>query len=511
MFEAVSLSAPSVLPANVRAWASALAAVANVSFEFALLTLLSAMSAAVSGSKQVRRPDGGIEPLSLIVFGVAPPAYGKTRLFTRAYAAHLAEDADRLLHYMAACEVVDDKEESKGARQRHARSPRLRSVLLQDVSRYGLVEELQGVGESVALATHEGNIVLRSNLFQNDGLEMATSLWDGGNSLRIRRGRERILVAIGATMPMLVLVQRDILDNYLNGHGKHAKGIGFLDRALFVNAAPGGWGYQVMPPVDVDCLAGFDALVREFLQRGHMRASMPFQAGGESMWASSATSLIESAPEVSGETGACQGSVSTDNGGQAGRAIRDEHMLSPEAAEAYLGIAQFSRNRGILVSHMQGAINRSMQQVLRIAGLLQIFDNEREPISAQAIVAANAIVDYCLHQAAELFPQEIRLLKAPPSKPSVFEKQQHRLVEDAQAILRVTTQLLQLRGGHTVALSDVRERCGFYAARFRAALAWLIDAGRVTVEGEHKKETIFIMPQSVFGDQVTLLQSGSKW
>ncbi len=154
MFEAVSLSAPGVLPAKVRAWASALAAVANVSFEFALLTLLSAMSAAVSGSKQVRRPDGGIEALSLIVFGVAPPAYGKTRLFTRAYAAHLAEDADRLLRYMAACEEVDgDEEESKGARHRHARSPRLRSVLLQDVSRYGLVEELQGVGESVAMAT----------------------------------------------------------------------------------------------------------------------------------------------------------------------------------------------------------------------------------------------------------------------------------------------------------------------------------------------------------------------
>ena len=510
MFETVSLSAPGVLPAKVRAWVLALAAVANVSFEFALLTLLSAMSASVSGFKQVRRPDGGVEMLSLIVFGIAPPAYGKTRAFKRAYAMHMEEDAARLVRHMVACEEADEDDGGKGGRGRRDRGPRLRSVLLQDVSRYGLVEELRGVGESVAMATHEGNIVLRSNLFQQDGLEMATSLWDGGNPLRIRRGGGRFLVALGATMPMLVMVQRDIFEAYRKDHGKHALGIGFFDRTLFVNAPLGGGGPQVMPPVDVDCLAEFDVLVREFLQRGHMRAAVPSQNVGESLSVSSAKSLIVGAPEVGGGTGACQASASTDIGGQAGETMRDEHTLSLEAAEAYSGIAQFSRSRGFLVSHLQGAISRSMQQVLRIAGLLQIFDNEDEPISAQAVVAANAIVDFCLHQAAGLFPQEIRLFKVPVTKPSVFEKQQQRLVEDAQAILRVTTQLLQLRGGHTVALADVRERCGFYAARFRAALAWLIDAGKVTVDGEHKKETIFIMPSSVFGDQLPLLQFGGK-
>lgn len=511
MFESTGLSAPGVLPVKVRVWALALAASANVSFEFALLTLLSAMSAAVSGIKHVRRPDGGVEGLSLIVFGLAPPAYGKTRVFTRAYAAHMAEDADRLMRYLAACEEAEDAGGSKGGQDRHAPRPRLRSVLLQDVSRYGLVEELQGLGESVALATHEGNIVLRSNLFQDDGLEMATSLWDGGGSLRIRRGRGRLLVAMGASMPMLVLVQRDIFETYRKNHGRHAKGIGFFDRTLFVNAALGGGGYQIMPPVDIDCLADFDALVRGFLRRANMRESEASQIKGALLSGSSDGVHFDDASEATDGTKERDGTASSKLGEQVGSVMRDELTLTYEAANVYSDIAHSSCNRGFWLSDLQGAIGRSMQQVLRIAGLLQTFDNEDLPVSVQAVVGANAIVDFCLHQAADLFPSDFCQYKAPVVKPSTFEKQQQRLVEDAQSILRITRQLMQLRGEHAVAISDVRERFGFYAARFSAALAWLKDTGQVTVEGKRKREKIVIMPQSVFGNVLPLLQAGPSW
>ena len=51
MLNHVDLRAPGLLPDKVRAWVLALAKLTNVSFEFALMTLLSAMSAALCGLK----------------------------------------------------------------------------------------------------------------------------------------------------------------------------------------------------------------------------------------------------------------------------------------------------------------------------------------------------------------------------------------------------------------------------------------------------------------------------
>lgn len=466
MLNHVDLRAPGLLPDKVRAWVLALAKLTNVSFEFALMTLLSAMSAALCGLKQVRRSDGGVEPLSIFVFGLAPPAYGKTRVFKRAYGAHMQADADRLLNYMRVCEEAEENNDAKGARRRQRRGPRLRSVLLQDVSRYGLVEQLQGVGETISIATHEGNLVLRSNLFERRGLEMATSTWDGGNSLQIRRGQGARLIAVDASMPILVLVQPDIFDDYCTQHGKHAKGVGFFDRTLFVKASSAA-GIADMPSIDLTVLDSFDASARSFLQRGYERVT----------------------------------SVSADasNG-------RDDVILSPQAAEVYAGYVQRSRTPHFIVGHLGGAIDRSMQNVLRIASLLQEFVDEGAPISVQCVDAANSIVTYCLFEAAQVFPPEIRRIELPVSKLSPQEKQQQRLTDDAQEILRVTRELLRTRGGTSAALSDVRERCVIYPLRFRAALAWLTDTGQVTVVGDTKRERICIVADSAFGGELRALQ-----
>lgn len=469
MLNRVDLKAPGLLPDKVRAWVFALAQWANVSFEFALMTLLSAMSAALAGLRQVRRPDGGIEPVTLFVFGLAPPAYGKTRVFKRAFAMHLEEDADRLLHYMHACEESDGDTDENGTRRRGKRGPRLRSVLLQDVSRYGLAEQLHGVGETVAIATHEGNLVLRSNLFQKHGLEMATSTWDGDNAVQVRRGHGARLIAVGSTMPILVLVQPDIFEEFRALHGKHALGVGFFDRTLFIDATLEGVVSPTVPSVNAECLEEFDACARSFLQRARDRATLA-------------------------------SSRSTQG--------RDDLVLSPQAAEAYGSYVQRSRTPNFLIGHLRGAIDRSMQNVLRIAGLLQEFSDEGTPISAQCIDAAHAVVSSCLLEAAQLFPPEIRRIELAVTKLSPQERRRQRLADDAQEILRVTRDLLQLRGGLSVALSEVRERCAIYPMRFRAALAWLTDTGQVTVAGEAKRERISVLPESSFGAELRALQVG---
>ena len=506
MLSRVDLSSPGVLPEKVRAWAFALARLANVSFEFALMTLLSAMSAALCGLKHVCRPDGGIEPLTLIIFGLAPPAYGKTRVFKRAYAAHMQEDAQRLLEYLRACEDSGGGNGESGARGRRDRGPRLRSVLLQDVSRYGLVEQLQGVGETVATATHEGNLVLQSNLFRQDGLEMATSLWDGGNAVQVRRGRGGRLIAMWATMPILVLVQQDIFDEYRSGHGKHARGIGFFDRTLFVSARLQWGATSEVPLVDTSCLEEYDNVARSFLKRAHAKAASVAFDGCE---ASALIGATSSNGDPSAEVRDCAegtfGGALTD-GGQMEFSGSETLVLSPEAAEVYGGYGQRLSTHDFTTAHLQGTIGRRMQNELRIAGLLQGFVDEDAPISAQCIVAAHAIVDYCLSEAAQLFPPEFRRIESRVGKLSPQEKQQQRLIDDAQTILRVCRELQQLRRDLSVALCEVRERCGIYPLRFRAALAWLIDTCRVKVVGEAKRERISVVPESAFGDELHFLQ-----
>ena len=96
MLQQFNLQSPGTIPEPIRKRAITLAIKGGVSFEFALMTLLSGMASAVCGLKVVERPDEGVEPMSLIVFAQAPPAYGKTRLYKQVFKAHQALDVQRL-------------------------------------------------------------------------------------------------------------------------------------------------------------------------------------------------------------------------------------------------------------------------------------------------------------------------------------------------------------------------------------------------------------------------------
>lgn len=517
MYKDVDLKSPGILPEKIRGWALALSQSLSVSFEIALLTLLSAMSSALCGLKVIRRPDGGLESASLIVFALAPPAYGKTRLFKRAFSAHMEEDADRLRAYLRANDELERDAEKRGASARRVRPARLRSVLLQDCSRYGLVEELSGVGESVAMATHEGNLILGSDLFRKNGLEMATSLWDGGNSVQVRRGRGTRLIAMEATMPIMVMVQNNIFDDYLATHGKHAASIGFFDRTLFICAEAGSVPVDVPPAVDDSCLVAFDDQARAYLRRTHVRAVASVNGSLEQVAdGGAADNERDDAPgNVTEEPEISASEITTDlvSHSVAGPDTRLEEMaLSSEAAEVFAGLCHQARNRGVWLAHLQGATSRAMQNVIRMAGLLQAFDDERVPISSQAILAANAIEDYCLGQASMVFPPEFKRIEPAVTKLSTHDKQKRRLDEDGQMILQVAGELMRLRGGQSLALSEVRERCGIYPLRFRAALARLIDAGSVSVVGEGKQERISVLASmSVFGSESSAIRFVRQW
>lgn len=489
MLQQFNLQAPGVLPDPIREWAIALASKSGVSFEFALMTLLSGMSSAVCGLKVVERPDGGIEQTSLIVFAQAPPAYGKTRLFKQVFKAHQAMDVKRLSAYIAAS-LHARKHGGGGSDDNQYVEPRLRLTTLQDTSKFGLLEVIAGIGESVSLATHEGNLILNSNLFRSDGLEMATTLWDGEGTIQTNR-RGKVMIAMNATANMLVMVQADVREAYCKKHGEHARGIGFFSRALFVNAPV--WGNAPFQPVECqeDCLLDYHDRVERFLVRKFARI--------EAASAPSRSSKAEPLVATEDAESATEGYEAAADVTAVDRFSADPEVmvLTPQAANLYFELQREVQANWSGHLYMRDAVGRAMQNVLRIAGNMQAFIDDEAPVSAGVMHAAYLVVDFCLAQFSAVFPPEP--IKFAPIKPirikmSAQQRAAQRLHEDAQAIVEGVSALCQLRKEAEVLLGDVRERLGIYPLRFRAALAALEDEGRVLLTAKGRDMRISIVP-----------------
>jgi hypothetical protein len=496
MLQQFNLQSPGVLPDPIREWAIALAIKSGVSFEFALMTLLSAMASAVCGLKVVERPDGGIEQTSLIVFAQAPPAYGKTRLYKHVFKAHQAMDVKRLTAFIAATSRVR-KGGSRGSAGSDDLELRLRLTMLQDTSKFGLLEVIHGIGESVSLSTHEGNLILNSNLFRNDGLEMATTLWDGEGTIQTNR-RGKVMVAMKATANILVMVQDDVREAYCKKHGEHARSIGFFSRTLFVNAP--AWRNAPFYPVPVqgDCLADYYDRVQTFLSRKFDRMERASLQPTSTQGPEAGADDLNAVDGCGSEAGVYEQDSAEFT---ADEPTFDQEVLAltPEAANLYFELQQEMQRNWSGHLYMQDALDRAMQNVLRIAGIMQAFVDDRAPVSAAVLNAAYHVVDFCLGQFSAVFPPEpikfapckLIRIKIPPQ-----QRAAQRVREDAQAIVDGVCALCQLRKEADVPVSDVRERLGIYPLRFRAGLALLEDEARVLLTGKGREMRISIVPSN---------------
>lgn len=487
------LQSPGTLPDPIREWSNALAFKSGVSFEFALMTLLSGMASAVSGLKVVERPDGGVEQTSLIVFAQAPPAYGKTRLFKQVFRAHQAMDVERLRAHIAAS-LRARKRGSGNSDDIDCIEPRLRLTSLQDASKFGLLEVIAGIGEAVSLTTHEGNLILNSNLFRDEGLEMATTLWDGEGTIQTNR-RGKAMIAMNATANILVMVQPDVCKAYCRKHGEHARGVGFFSRTLFVNAP--AWENAPAQPAEFqeDCLLDYHARVQKFLTRKFARLEASSMSSTLLRWPGARSEPLDTGEDIGAGTEVHDDSTKV----AAGVTSLDPEVmaLTPQAANHYFELQRELQARWSGHFYMRDTLDRAMQNVLRIAGIMQAFVNGDAPVSAGAMSAAYQVVEFCLGQFSIVFPPEP--IKFAPLKPvriklSAQQRAAQRVREDAQAIVDGVCALCQLRKEADVVLGDVRERLGIYPLRFRAALAALDDEGRVLLTGKGRDTRISIVP-----------------
>lgn len=445
--------AASLMPDYLRNLVHAVVNKLDVDPGMAFSTLLSAMASAVQGVRLVLRPDEGLEPLAYFSIVLAGPTTGKTRTHRLVHAAHNTHDIRRYKSYQQAKRKTGagDVGSNDDTTLRRVGTGRLRSVIQQDTSNRGLLEAVEGIGESTSISVHEGQKVLGSILFRQH-LDTLNMLHDCEGRAMLTRGKGDVVIALNASLNALVMVQPDIFGTYLQKHGKTARGIGFLARCLFTTVPP--FRTVIGPSVEVpaDCLETFNAKAEAFLDA--QLANL-----------------------------------------EAGDTDREVIKFSPNACQLWRDLIAEHRN---LTSerywHVQDAANRAMQNVARVAGIIHSYCNEEGDISSETLYAAWAIVQWHLGQFAELFPAEPLPMPAPP-KATAQQKQLQREFEDGRTIVSCIAEMCQRSREPDALKSRVFIRSALYNARFRTALMRLVDDGLVLESGEGKATRLSIVPQ----------------
>lgn len=446
------------LPAYLRDWVSAISTKLEVDTGMALATLLSGMGAGLYGGKVVKRPDGGLEPLACFTIVLAGPTAGKTRAHKLVHTTHNAHDIHRYKRYQSAKRAAAHDTADSDPTSAASESTRLRSVLLQDTSNRGLLEALEGVGESTAISVHEGQKALESVLFRRH-LDTLNVFHDGEGRVTMTRGKSDRVFVLNAMLNLLVMVQPDIFEAYLSKHGRAAHGIGFLARCLFC-VAPGFRMPAERWLKDPDaCLAAYHDQVGAFLTR-----------------------RLEAL--------------------EAGQTDPDKIAFSPEACHLWHELMAEQRHlTNTVYWHVQDAANRAMQNVARIAGIIHCYLGGEGDISPETLEAAWAIVQWHMGQFAMLFPPA-PLPSPPPPKPTAQEKQLQREIEDGKAILNCIAEACWRTRESDALKSKVAVRSGLYNQRFRTALMRLVDEGAVLETGEGSQARLRIV-QAPGGGQMS--------
>lgn len=336
------------LPAYFRELVTSISGRLNVDPGMAIATLEASMASAAHGTACVVHPEGSREPLSLFGILIAGPTTGKTRTFRTAHRLHLEEDRERHQQSIAMAESG----RSSSSRARFPATDRIRWVSLQNTTNRALVETLEGVGESTAVSSDEGQNILSSDLFKRH-LDTCNALWDG-SKVMLTRARGRSAVASDASLVSFVMTQPDMFETYRRKYGEVARGIGFFARTLFTIAgstrfSPGGGG-----EVPDSCLAHYEATVKELLTRQRLRADSRTNE-------------------------------------------RREIGFTPEACAMYRNLEQqHIQSIPAQYPHMEDAANRAMQNVVRLAALLHIFSGNPGPIPAVTLHGAFSLVSWHL-------------------------------------------------------------------------------------------------------------------
>lgn len=412
----------------------------------ALSTLLSGMAGAVHGRYVVQGPTGHANPLGLFMVILSGRTTGKSSVFNVVFDPHREELLGR---YRASQARKATRSKRRGALDEdepRGEPARYRDHLLQDVTKRGLLEALEGIGEAVTIAAHDGQLVLKSPLFRRD-LATVNELFDGNNASSLRRSDGDVLSAFNSSLNLLIMVQPEIAGEFHKFHGCHARSVGFDARCL----------YTLVPPLHPEPTASqpaacFEAYCKQTLHH-----------------------LSERLQQL-----------------EAGLTDAEVLYLSDDAQQLWKRLIVTHRQlaEGPFF-HVQDAADRAPQQALRLAATIHGYSRTPGPISRDHMNAGWLLSQWYLREFACAFPPA-PALPMPALKLSPSDKRWQREQEDCRIVLETIQMLCRQMETKSVPKEKVYIRSGLYNARFRTALMRLTDEGQVIEEHTRRNALLSI-------------------
>lgn len=419
----------------------------------ALIDAIAAAGAVVHCGYDAETPDGEPMPTTVNTCCVAPSATGKGTSIKLFFAFFLQAQKKR------GRRVVEKYEDMKAIKLQ--RNPVVESMI-NKLSFRALMQALDGEGMNLTIQREEGASFLKTDLFKNN-TDAITQVWSGDPPLdHYVQGIE--LIAADARCSLGFRIQPDLFYPYLKRSGGISYKLGFWPRSIAGCHDPERFPWN------------------ETYSLSSMRDTRPDDY----------------------QRRASQLAFEINDRNKSGFAGRIRVKLDPEA-KAFLIELGFRMKQWLNVYYadIREAAGRAWENTLRIAVVLHIFCAGQGRVSLNMVERAWAIVEWSLSQHRLIF------IEAPRPQPETARPERERQSKPSQIQLRLCADAgfmldaIGVRAHHypygKVPLNEILLLTGFDRTRFLRALAWLVSAFRVVVDGSDEYATVCLVPPVPIG------------
>lgn len=445
----------------------------NVQAPLSLIStaVLALLSATAQANVKVKLPTGG-EPKAptLYTAAVAEPGERKTTIYRLVFsplykrdeiyeARHRAElDAyvvKQSIHTsvmreitrkitQATCEGKPLEELTAMLKEQHKIKPvkpQSRRLIYQNASERSIMDALEGDGRSIALLGDEGEFILRSPLFSQNGL--LNKAWDGGPVV-MDRANGLSLAARDTRMTVSIMAQSEVLQEFAKKRGKSARGSGLLARFLVTwPTSTQGSRFNHADTQSWEALHALHGLADELMGDGTL-----------------ATSNDQVVYEF--DEDACREWFHYIN--------FIESLMQPKGTLA--SIPDFASKAGEITA--------------RIAALLHHFGRCQGKMTRETLLCAMRIMDFYISEFLRLF--------SPPHEVPIVQT-------EAQALEHYLMRVCWMRGYKLIPSNDVYRNFKIRGdtGSFKSALQLLIHQGKITVQPINGKKLWIFLNEQYFG------------
>lgn len=232
--------------------------------------LLAAMSATAQASVKVKLPTGGDpKPVSLYAMTVAEPGERKTQVHRHIFKPLYQRDEiheerykEELEAYKLDLSVFESVKREitrqitqatcagnptdeltvklKDQQKLKPAKPEPRRLIFQNASVRSILDAMEGDGRSIALLGDDGEVILSSPLLAHNAV--LNKVWDGGPVI-LDRSNGVSLKARDTRTTVSIMVQGEVLRDFLQRRGQSARGSGLLARFL-ITCPPSTQGWR---------------------------------------------------------------------------------------------------------------------------------------------------------------------------------------------------------------------------------------------------------------------------